>query len=262
MLFRSYLIGLSKKGITITLISFEKEARYKALKSAIENSCQIHNIEWLPLPYTKYPPILSTLKDIFKLNKTVKEQLRTKQIDLIHCRSYITALVGLGIKQKQNIPFFFDMRGFWANERIDGNIWNLNNPLFKWVFNYFKNKEKEFFSQANYSVSLTHAGKQEIESWKLPHQAPIEVIPCCTDTNIFAKDKIKKEQANGFKQALNISDNDYILSYLGSVGTWYMLNEMLDFFKTLLKTKPNAKFLFISQDNPNEIKRKAEEKGI
>jgi hypothetical protein len=54
----------------------------------------------------------------------------------------------------------------------------------------------------------------------------------------------------------------YTLSYLGSVGTWYMLDEMLRFFRRLLHHKPEAHFLFITPDNPRAIYEKAVLLGI
>ena len=72
------------------------------------------------------------------------KSLNHQSIDLIHCRSYITSIVALKIKIKYNIPFIFDMRGFYADERVDGKIWNKSNFIFKNVYNYFKRKEKEF----------------------------------------------------------------------------------------------------------------------
>ncbi len=53
---------------------------------------------------------------------------------LVHCRSYITALVGLWMKKKFGVKVIFDMRGFWADERVDGGLWDLKNPLFKFVY--------------------------------------------------------------------------------------------------------------------------------
>ena len=73
------------------------------------------------MKYTKYPPVFSTLWDIYKLNQTVKK-LKNKELDLIHCRSYITTLVALGFKNKYKTPFIFDMRGFYADERVDGKV--------------------------------------------------------------------------------------------------------------------------------------------
>jgi len=49
--------------------------------------------------------------------------------------------------------------------------------------------------------------------------------------------------------------------YSGAIGTWYMLDEMFDFFKRLL-LKSNAKFLFITYDEPENILRVARQKKI
>ena len=56
---------------------------------------------------------------------------REHSFKLVHCRSYISALVGLKLQKKFGLKFIFDIRGFWADERVDGGIWNLNNPIFK-----------------------------------------------------------------------------------------------------------------------------------
>jgi glycosyltransferase involved in cell wall biosynthesis len=61
---------------------------------------------------------------------------------------------------------------------------------------------------------------------------------------------------------LGLDSDDFVLSYLGSLGTWYMLNEMLDFFKVLKTKRPNAKFLFITPDEPEFVVNAAVVKGI
>ena len=249
-----YIIGLKQKGYDVTIISFEKTSQTNREK--IKSILSENLIGWIPLSYTKKPPILSTIWDIVKLNKTVKS-LNHQSIDLIHCRSYITSIVALKIKIKYNIPFIFDMRGFYADERVDGKIWNKSNFIFKNVYKYFKRKEKEFLIQSNYTVSLTNTGKKEIESWKLNGQSPIEVIPCCTDEGLFQKENIKP-----VRKEFGLKENDFVLSYVGSIGTWYMLDEMLDFFKELKKKKENAKFLFITKDDPKSIISKASNKSI
>ena len=57
-------------------------------------------------------------------------------------------------------------------------------------------------------------------------------------------------------------EGEFILSYLGSIGTWYMLEEMLDFFKEVLKIHSNAKFLFITFDEHSRILSEANLRGI
>ena len=126
-----YLFGISShKNYKIAIVSFEKTKNYLQNKDVILNKLAKHNIDWVPLKYTKYPPIFSTLWDVYKLRKSINK-LKNKGLDLIHCRSYITTLVALGFKKKYKIPFIFDMRGFYADERVDGKIWSLKNIIYK-----------------------------------------------------------------------------------------------------------------------------------
>lgn len=168
------------------------------------------------------------------------------------------------MKKKYGTKFIFDMRGFWADERVEGKLWKINNPVYKAIYTYFKKKELEFLSTADYTISLTEAGKKEIHSWKKIHNQPIriEVIPCCVDTTLFNPDTIDKKIKAEYKKKLNITDLDYIISYLGALGTWYLLEEMLSFFKELIKKKDNSKFLIISQENSEHILNTAKNLGI
>lgn len=249
-----YLAGLSQKNINIHLISCEKPHAYLKSKSHIEKILTSHKIQWHPLPYHAKPPVISTIQDVYSLKKKTKSIIKKHHIQLIHCRSYISALVGLWAKKKFNIPFIFDMRGFWADERVDGNLWNLSNPLYKMVYNYFKKKEIQFLENATHVISLTECGKQEILNWNLRNITPekITVIPCCADLELFSKEKTASERILFWKQELQINGSP-ILSYLGSIGTWYMLDEMLHFFKRLLHHYPDAQFLFITPDAPEML---------
>ena len=151
-----YLIGLSKKGFSFTLISCEKEENYTANKEKIAKILSDNNIQWIPLNYTKKPPIFSTLYDIYKIKKIAAKLQQEQPFSVVHCRSYIAALVGLQLKKRFGIKFIFDMRGFWANERVDGKIWNLKNPVYKIVYNYFKRKEIEFLEPVYFRKTGFH----------------------------------------------------------------------------------------------------------
>ena len=252
-----YLEGISKNlTFSITIISFEKNLNHNQIID-FKEILNKKNIHWIPLSYTKKPAVISTIWDIIRLKIQLNKIDKYQKIELIHCRSYITSIVALQLKKKKNIPFIFDMRGFYADERVDGKIWNNKNFLHKRIYNYFKKKERQFIKYADYTISLTKNGKKEIESWKLPVQSPIEVIPCCTDENLFQISNI-----NDKREELGINENDFIISYVGSIGTWYMLDEMLDFFRILLTKKPNSKFLFITKDDTKTIKLMGKKKKI
>jgi len=242
-----YIIGLSKQGYRFTIVSAEKEKVYACGKDEIQKICKENNIDWQPIKYTKKPPILSTIKDIKKIEKLVFKLHRQKQFKAVHCRSYISAIVGQKMQKKLGLKFIFDMRGFWADERIDGKIWDLNKQHYRLIYKYFKKKEKEFLQDADAIVSLTHSAKDILQNkWNV--KKPIYVIPCAVDTDLF--------------KPKNNENLQLTLGYLGSIGTWYMLDEMLDFFKVLLEKYPTAKFKFITNENPDFILSKATKKGL
>ncbi|MCG3164396.1 MAG: D-inositol-3-phosphate glycosyltransferase [Bacteroidia bacterium] len=259
-----YLAGLTKAGYSITLVSFEKKEKFEATGKATGEQIKSLGIDWQPLSYTPKPPVLSTLWDIYQLRKKAEELHKQKNFKIVHCRSYITSLVGEFLKKKYGIKFIFDMRAFFADERVDGGLWNRSNPIFNRVYLYFKKKEQDFLENADYTVSLTQAGKEIIHSWKHLKNQPVrvEVIPCCADLEHFSKTNIEQNQLSNYRTELGITENDFVVSYLGSVGTWYLPDEMLSFFKRLLLKKPGAKFLFITGDNPSEILDRVEKLNI
>jgi glycosyltransferase involved in cell wall biosynthesis len=258
-----YLKGLSQKGYHIQIVSFEKKNRLLQYRSEIEVVLAQSGITWHPLLYTSTPPVLSTLYDIYRLLRIVKQLVKNNSIALIHCRSYITSLVGMSVKSKLGVPFIFDMRGFWADERIDGRIWNTKIPLYKSIYTYFKNKEKQFLKEAAAVISLTQNAAREINSWSGFETLKITVIPCCADLDLFSLNRTEQNnRLQELRNSVDIRNDQFVVSYLGSIGTWYMLNEMLDFFAILLHHKPNSIFLFITPDEADKIYNAAQVKGI
>jgi len=155
------------------------------------------------------------------------------------------------------------MRGFYADERIDGGLWNIKNPIYNWIYQYFKKKEKQFLLNADYIISLTENAKNEILSWQLAvNSILIKVIPCCADLDLFDKKNVTETERKVWLAQFQIHPKQFILSYLGSIGTWYLLDEMLDFFHVLKEQIKDAKFLFITPDKSETIITKAISKNI
>lgn len=242
-----YLCGLSHD-YAISIISFEKPDRFKESENKITKICNQHNLSWHPLRYHKRPPVLATLFDICKLWFKARQLYELDGVSVVHCRSYITALVGLWMKRKYTVKFIFDMRGFWADERVDGGLWNLKNPLYKCVYSFFKKKEKEFLAEADHVVSLTEAAVSEMKTWNIS-LAPITVIPTCVDLELFNPKKVDPSLQAKLRTALGFSEHDFVLVYSGSLGTWYLMDEMLNFFWELKKEIPKAKFLILTRDS-------------
>ncbi len=241
-----YLIGLRKKGHSFDILSFEKSKNFAEKKEQVQKLLEANGIGWFPLSYTKKPPVISTLHDVWRMIRTSQNLHNNEKYDLIHCRSYLPALAGLLLKKKFNVRFLFDMRGFWPDERVDGKIWNLRNPVYKVIYQYFKKKELAFFNIADHIICLTYAGYNEISKWNInPKQLDkFTIIPCCTDFDLFSI----QEPNTKLLAELNLNKGNKIIVYIGSLGTWYMAEEMLSLFKAIKETEPDAKFLFITPE--------------
>lgn len=255
-----YLIGLTQKGFSITILSCEKPAAFEKREKHISALLKKNGIAWEPIQYTAKPPIFSTLYDIRMMQKKAKEIVTTQAIELVHCRSYISAHIGRFCQKEFGLPWVFDMRGFWADERVEGGIWNTSKWIYRQVYNYFKDAEKEFITKSTSIISLTKNGAEEIQKWPEYQMAktPIQIIPCCADLQLFRYNKNQES----LRKKLNITDNNFVISYLGSFGTWYMTEEMFDFFKVLYEKNNNAIFLCITPDNPDILDSIAIRKDI
>jgi glycosyltransferase involved in cell wall biosynthesis len=251
-----YLKGLSSAGYQFTILSFEKKDRFRREKGTIEKLTSESGIQWVPLWFTSRPPLLSKFYDAMRMRYKAFQLQKIHRFDMVHCRSYVAADVGLRLKKAFGIKFFFDMRGFWADEKKDGS-WNINNLFYKKIYSYYKKKEAAYLQNADYIISLTEAGKTEMMQWpSFDKKIPLQVIPCCADMDHFTlTDEMSKQKA---RKILDIGNEYFVLSYLGSVGTWYMLEEMLLFFRQLKNKYPKAKFLFLTHSDHNQIYAKAE----
>lgn len=256
-----YVFGIAAAGYKVTMLSCEKKDRYEKNKGLIRQLCEANHVNWQPEFFHTSPPILAKYYDLFTMRKRAFQLYARKKFSVVHCRSYIAIEIGLALKRAFGCKVIFDMRGFWVDERVDGGLWNVGNPLYKYAYRSYKKKENKFIHGADHIISLTEAGKQEMTRWKGHNSSvPVTVIPCSADFDVFSL--TNSEQKRASRNALGYAEDDFVMSYLGSLGTWYLLDEMLDFFKEAVNVYPKARFLFITADNPDMVFSKAEQKGI
>src|SRR6185437_1384551 len=258
-----YLKGLTKFGYQFTILSCEKPERFPSHKNVVENLLNSFPIKWVPIPYHRKPAIFSSVYDVTMLKRKTIQLHATEKFDLVHTRPGVPALIGLWMKKKTGVKFLNDIREFYADSRVDGKMWNLNSFFYKKIYHYFKQKENEAVEENDGIVCLTNAAEKIITQWpQYKKSVPIKIIPCSVDLDVFDPKKIVTTQKSKFKKELNINDDDFIVSYLGSIGSWYLTSEMMRFFKIISDKIPSAKFLFISPDSHDIIMNEAIKFGL
>jgi|TARA_B100001750_G_scaffold218497_1_gene204671 glycosyltransferase involved in cell wall biosynthesis len=214
----SYLKILSKD-YNISVLSFEKkkdwlnEKNVDSVKTLIDN----YSLEWTSLSYTKRPLVISTLYDLSKGIYHAFYIAITRKVEIVHARGYIPALIAFILTRLKKLKFIFDMRGFWADERVDWGIWKKKNL----IYFLFKFLENQFFSKADAIVSLTKVGvdrireRVEIDETKVE----IKVIPTCADLELFS---LRNERPKKL-----------VMAHVGAVETRYEFHRTLDIFKRI-----------------------------
>lgn len=207
----------------ITLLSFEKrDTLMHALDlSNMQKHCSDKKILWRPQRYHQGLGPISSLINIFKITFTPFLQMVIKKYQIIHIRSYMP---GMGMPMLSlffNFKFIFDIRGFWADEKVDRLGWKKSSTKYR----FFKTLESYLFKRADAVVTLTKASKNFIEKKFKKPSKKIHVIRTCVDSNEF-NTKTKNIYYNKVSQRLNVG-------YLGSIDTAYDFNQFLNLIKGL-----------------------------
>ncbi|MEC5214269.1 glycosyltransferase involved in cell wall biosynthesis [Polaromonas sp. CG_9.5] len=234
----------------IHLISFEKADDWTniAERERIERDIANAGIVWHPLRYHKRPSALATAWDIMCGIRLGLWLVLRHRLGIVHARSYVPSVMALAIKRITGIKYLFDMRGFWADERVDGNLW----PRTGRMYGVAKEFERRFLLGADHVVSLTHAAVNEMQGFPYlqGHMPSFTVIPTCADLGLF------KPMLRDPKSA------EFVLGYVGSAGTWYLFDEVIACFSQLLRLRPKAQFLIINRGEHAYIRERLVAAGI
>jgi len=236
-------------GRRIHLISFEKprdradEGRRQAMRERLAAA----GIAWHPLRYHKAPSAPATAYDIALGTLTAIRLAWRHRLGIVHARSYVPALIGLAAKRATGARLLFDMRGFWADERVDGGLWPAGGRLYRAA----KVIERKLLLAADHVATLTHASEAEIRRFGFltDRTPPITVIPTCADLDRFSVQDPPRR-------------NPFVLGYIGSVGTWYLLDEMLQCFRLLRAEEPDARLLVVNRGEHALIRQRAMAAGV
>lgn len=244
----AYLKRLSDLGNKIHIVSYEKRELFQKEESTIKGVIEKHGLHWTILSYTKRPPVLSTLLDINKGYQLCKLLHQQHSFDIVHCRGYISAIIGEKLQKNFGLKFIFDMRGWWADEKKESGFWD--KKIYRPVYTYFKKLEKLFFTRCDYAVSLTYKGKEEIIRQYNIASEKIGVIPTCVDFEIFKP--FKPEIRNRVRQELGIREQEKVFLYSGSIGGNYDPSILVDMFKAYQQSHPDSFLLILSKDKLDE----------
>jgi glycosyltransferase involved in cell wall biosynthesis len=252
----AYLERLASRH-AITLVSFEKPVdladpgRVAALRDRLARA----GIRWRPLRYHKRPTLPATAWDLLRGTVVATREVRRRRIGIVHARGYVMALIALVLRRLCGVRFLFDMRGFWADEKVDAGHWTTTSA----VYRVTKRLERRFFASADAIVSLTAAGIAAMRDrgYPLRPEVPLEIIPTCTDLERFAP---------GPRDAALAARLDVgrgrVVGCVGTMSNWYLREPMLQYLAHLTAVVDDLTVLVVTQEDEARLRRDAIAAGI
>ena len=234
----SYAKTLSKK-YSIKILSFEKKININN-KTKITNKInelRKFDIKWKMLKYHNYTIILGTLHNLFNGILDNLIDIMFNKINFYHIRGPIPGISIIPFIKIFKIKFIFDMRGFWADEKVDRLGWNKKNILYL----FFKKIEKILLNSSKFIVCFTSDAKKILINEYLIKKEKIFIIPTCVDTDIY-KFKIKSKK------------NNVNFCHLGSIESAYNIEKLLKLFSFFLTIDPQINLIFYTNQNSKKLK--------
>jgi glycosyltransferase involved in cell wall biosynthesis len=231
----------------MVLVSFEKPLQLEnsgAVRS-VSDRLSASGVEWLPLRYHKAPSAMATAYDIAHGVSHSLAAIRREDIGLTHARSYPAALISLALLRLRGVPYVFDIRGLYPEERVESGAWRNTS----WIYRLSKRTERALFRHAGAVVTLTRASVAVVTNRVLHAggSAPVSVIPTCVDLKRFHP---RSKEDHGGQELER-------LVYLGSVGSFYMVPEMLRFGAEFVRQGKDAHVLMLVNGDTNRVRAEA-----
>jgi glycosyltransferase involved in cell wall biosynthesis len=234
--------GLSDRGTArFTVISLEKPAdlaNAPALAS-MRRRLSSHAVRWVRVGY--YAGSRGAVLNLSRMLARAMAEVAQRPTSLVHARSYLPGTVALALWKAHGVPYLFDFRGYWIDERIEENRWFTTARRVRAA----RAVESRLFREASGIVSLTALAAEDIQRGRFGRVKSqlIDVIPTCVDENEFSP----SSNARLPLDVLSRLRGKLVIGYVGSLNVSYDLDAALALFREIRARRPDAHLLCVTR---------------
>jgi glycosyltransferase involved in cell wall biosynthesis len=238
-----YLIGLARRGFRLRVLSAEKPGREELIGRYQQLFDEV-GLRWTRLSYQNTMPPLGQALTQLRMEYVARSIVKRERIRVVHCRSFLPALIGRALKRNFGVRFVFDFRDFSA----DGGLVK-DTGVKKMINAWLKRLEGPMIQEADKIVCLTRKARELLSEWYLqtdPYaESRFQIVPCCADFTHFDVARLTPAEIESARAKVGLRNGHPVLLYLGSLGPDYLLPQMMALFAQLLKARPDSQFLFV-----------------
>lgn len=229
------LLGLAERGFKYSVVSLEKaadladEARIATLRHRLTSA----GVDWHPIRY-ETGGARSVARNLRVATETVLKLATDGRHELLHARAHLPALVARVAKARLGLPYVFDFRGYWVDERREEKRWIVNDSLLQLGHAV----ESHLLRESDAVVCLTDLARDELRS-RVRSGVDVRTITTVADYDVFGR-VARAERDPIFVDKL-------VVGYVGSINVSYALDESLDFFCKLRERRSDAHLLCLTR---------------
>lgn len=231
--------GLANTGVPYDVISLERQADLDRPQARAQLKAELDcvGIGWAYRPYSVVPGARGAAENQGALVKLALGHVRRGGYRMLHARSYLAGPAALAAKLTYGVPYLFDARSYWVDERLDEGRW-FTNPIALGIARGF---EHRFFADAAAVVTLTELQADDVREGKFgpARGRPIVCIPTCADYDAFG---LEPPGAYRFvpEELVQRLRGKLVLGFIGSLNRSYLAEESAALAAEVLRRRPDA----------------------
>jgi hypothetical protein len=189
-------------------------------------------------------PLWGTLKTLFFGRRFLEKYIKQHQIQIIMPRSTFPAIMGKAIKRKSpKLTIIFDADGLPLEERVDFSGLNPHGKQYR----FLKREETHMLKIADLVLTRTEKAKNlHLQNIGSGFTKKFFTVRNGRDPSFF---DINASDRQHFRKKLSLSPNQICMVYCGSLGPQYAWETMNQVFQTLLLSRPDSKFIILTQQD-------------
>jgi glycosyltransferase involved in cell wall biosynthesis len=234
--------ALADRGFRYRIVSFENDSvrADDGVTERVRGRLNAAGVTWDALSYGT--------NRAANVGRAVQHVLRGRPPALVHARSYLSAVVALCMKLARGVPYLFDTRGYWIDERLDARAWFTNDLSLSLA----RTVEKRLYRNAAATVMLTDVAASDVRHHLFGRWTgtPVVCIPTLVDFDDFEF----RFGAPIPAEARHLQDR-LVLGYVGAQNSAYRIDETLAIVRQVLAERPDAHFLCLTLQRDEMLAR-------
>jgi hypothetical protein len=234
--------GLGRRGLPYVLLSLEKPADLADMGRVEELDERLRRagVTWLRAPYVSGGGGRAAAQNVATLIRHAFVTCARGEVGLVHARGYVPGLAAHALRRTLRVPYVFDARGYWIDERVDEGQWFTTPPRLA----AGRLVERNLYAGAAATVSLTQLQADDIASGRFgPNRdRPAVCITTCADFEDF---KLKDTSTAPAEIRARLQGK-LVLGLVGSINASYQTDKMIALAKRVLQKRADAHLLVLS----------------